>query len=35
MKILITGTAGFIGYNFTKYILEHTNHKIIGIDNEK
>jgi len=33
MKILITGTAGFIGYSFTKYLLLNTNHKIIGIDN--
>lgn len=33
MKILITGSAGFIGYNFAKYLLEKTNHKIFGIDN--
>jgi UDP-glucuronate 4-epimerase len=33
MKILITGTAGFIGYSFSKYLLLNTNHKIIGIDN--
>ena len=33
MNILITGTAGFIGFNFAKYLLENTNHKIIGVDN--
>ena len=33
MKILITGGAGFIGYNFYKYLLTKTNHKIYSIDN--
>ena len=33
MKILITGSAGFIGYNFSKYLLDNANYKIIGIDN--
>ena len=33
MKILITGGAGFIGYNFCKYLLTKTNHKIYSIDN--
>ncbi len=33
MKILITGVAGFIGYNFTKFLLEKTKFKVIGIDN--
>lgn len=33
MKILITGSAGFIGFNFSKFLLTNTNHKIIGIDN--
>ena len=32
MKILITGAAGFIGYNFCQYLLK-TNYKIFGIDN--
>ena len=32
MKILITGTAGFIGFNFAKFLLEK-KYKIIGIDN--
>ena len=30
MKILITGCAGFIGFNFTMYILDKTNIKIFG-----
>ena len=33
MKILITGGAGFIGYNFCKFLLKNTNYKIISIDN--
>ena len=33
MKILITGSAGFIGYNFAKFLLKNTKHKIIGLDN--
>ena len=33
MKILITGAAGFIGYNFSYYLLENTKIKIYGIDN--
>ena len=32
MKILITGTAGFIGFHTTKLLLKQ-NHSIIGIDN--
>lgn len=32
MKILITGAAGFIGFNFAKFLLEK-NIKIIGVDN--
>ncbi len=32
MRILITGTAGFIGYHLTKYLLE-SNHHIVAIDN--
>ena len=32
MKILITGIAGFIGFNFSKFLLEK-KYKIIGIDN--
>ena len=31
-KILITGSAGFIGYNLSKYLLKQNN-IIIGIDN--
>ena len=33
MKILITGSAGFIGYNFCKYLLTKSNHKVYSIDN--
>lgn len=33
MKILVTGCAGFIGVNFTKYWLEnHTEDSIVGVD---
>ena len=33
MKVLITGSAGFIGYNFAKNLLEKKGFKIVGIDN--
>ena len=33
MKILITGSAGFIGAFLTKRLLETTNDQIIGVDN--
>ncbi len=32
MKILVTGTAGFIGFHLAKYLLERGN-EVIGIDN--
>ena len=32
MKILITGVAGFIGFNLAKYLLKR-NYDICGIDN--
>ena len=33
-KILITGVAGFIGSNYSRYILQNfKNTKIVGIDN--
>lgn len=32
MKILITGTAGFIGFHLTQRLLEE-NHQIVGLDN--
>lgn len=32
MKILITGTAGFIGFHLTRRLLEE-NHQIVGLDN--
>ena len=32
--ILITGTAGFIGYNLVKkYLQAHPDHTVIGVDN--
>ncbi len=33
MQILITGAAGFIGFNLSKYLLDKSNVRIIGIDN--
>ena len=34
MKILITGVAGFIGFNFCNYLLlTNKSFKIFGIDN--
>ncbi len=33
MKILITGCAGFIGFNFSNFLLQSNKYKIIGIDN--
>ncbi|NQU54474.1 MAG: NAD-dependent epimerase/dehydratase family protein, partial [Bacteroidetes bacterium] len=32
MKILVTGTAGFIGFHLAKKLLEQ-GHNIVGIDN--
>ena len=32
MKILVTGTAGFIGYHLAKKLLE-LGHEVIGYDN--
>ena len=32
MKILVTGVAGFIGFNLSKLLLEN-NYEVIGIDN--
>ena len=31
-KILITGGAGFIGSALIRYIINHTNHKVINVD---
>lgn len=34
MNILITGVAGFIGFNYAKFLLDKSKkYKIIGIDN--
>ena len=32
MKILVTGTAGFIGFYLAKRLLEE-GHEVVGIDN--
>ena len=32
-KILITGSAGFIGFNFSRDLLNKKGYKIIGLDN--
>ena len=33
MKILVTGSNGFIGYHLCRRLLEEYNYSIIGIDN--
>tara|TARA_Y100000992_G_scaffold301663_1_gene273152 strand:- start:2062 stop:2235 length:174 start_codon:yes stop_codon:yes gene_type:complete len=34
MKILVTGAAGFIGFNFCNYLLSKTNQDmVVGVDN--
>ena len=33
MKILVTGAAGFIGFNFCNLIMQSTKYEIVGIDN--
>ena len=33
MKILVTGVAGFIGFNFSNFLLQNTKYKFVGIDN--
>jgi UDP-glucuronate 4-epimerase len=32
LKILVTGTAGFIGFHLTKKLL-HLGHDVVGLDN--
>lgn len=32
MRILVTGCCGFIGFNFTKHLIENTDYEVIGID---
>ena len=32
MNILITGSAGFIGFHLARKILSMTNHNVIGVD---
>ena len=33
MNILITGVAGLLGSRLADWIIENTNHQVIGIDN--
>ena len=33
MKILITGSCGFIGFSFANFLLQDKKNQIIGIDN--
>ena len=33
MKILITGSAGFIGYHLATRLLKNKKYKIFGVDN--
>jgi UDP-glucuronate 4-epimerase len=33
MKILITGAAGFIGFNFCNFLLKKSKFQVVGIDN--
>ena len=33
MKILVTGSAGFIGYHLVKSLLKNKKFKILSIDN--
>ena len=33
MKILVTGSAGFIGYHLCLKLQKNKNNKIIGLDN--
>ena len=33
MKILITGIAGFIAFNFAKELCKNKNLKVVGVDN--
>jgi len=32
MRILLTGSNGFIGHHFVEYVLKNTDHEIIGLD---
>ena len=33
MKILVTGSAGFIGFHMVKKLFTMKNYKVVGIDN--
>lgn len=32
MRILVTGSCGFIGHHLVDYFLKHTDHRIVGLD---
>ena len=32
MRLLVTGGAGFIGSNFVRHVLEHTDHSVVVLD---
>ncbi len=32
MRVLVTGAAGFIGANFCRYLLQHSDAEILGLD---
>lgn len=32
MRILVTGAAGFIGANFCRYLLQHSDAEVLGLD---
>jgi UDP-glucuronate 4-epimerase len=33
MKILVTGTAGFIGYHLVKRLVQKAENEVMGLDN--
>jgi UDP-glucuronate 4-epimerase len=33
MKVLVTGTAGFIGYHLVKRLVQNAANEVVGLDN--
>jgi len=33
MTVLVTGVAGLIGSNFARWLKQHTEHRVVGVDN--